>query len=395
MEDVNVLVTKKKHLKFWTAYYVDPISGKQKACSTKAVTKKEAVKFAGKWEAELRSGKYKAPSKITWEEFTERFLLEHCTGLADYTVARYHVAFNKFHHHTGIKLLRNAKAETISTFQGKLREIGNAEATIACDLKHLKAAFQWAEDMGLLNEAPKVKMPKRVKGASAMKGRPINLEELERMIAKIPAVVRLADTRQWERLLWGFWYSGLRLGEAVNLFWDGNRGIIVRMDMRRPMLMIPEDSDKGHKHRLLPITPDFAEYLDTIPKDQRRGRVFPVQHKRGEPTTKRDTIGGIIADIGTEAGVKVKDENGKLKYASAHDLRRSFGLRWSRKVMPAVLKELMRHESIQTTMMFYVGQDAESVADAVWASVKLDTSLDTVQKRKIQSEAESTEQAVA
>jgi len=30
--------------------------------------------------------------------------------------------------------------------------------------------------------------------------------------------------------------------------------------------------------------------------------------------------------------------------------------------MPAVLQELMRHESIETTMKFYVGQDPQSTA---------------------------------
>lgn len=392
MEDIKVLVTKREGRRFWMAYYIDPISGKQKFRSTKTTNKRDADKFAGKWEDELRSGRFKAPSKITWEEFRDRFFDEHCPGLSDFTTAQYNVAFNKFERFTEIRLLRDANAETISTFQAKLREIGNSENTIASNLKHLKAALQWATDMELLSERPKVKMPKRVKGASMMKGRPITLEELERMIAKIPAVVGKADPAQWERLLWGFWYSGLRLGEGIDLFWGGNRGIVVRMDMRRPMMMIPESSDKSHKSRLLPITPDFAAYLETIPEQERRGRVFPVQHKRGGPTTKRDTIGGIIADIGTEAGVKVKDENGKLKFASAHDLRRAFGLRWSRKVMPAVLKELMRHDSINTTMQFYVGQDAESVADAVWEAGSLNSSMNTEQKTGDMAKQPSTQE---
>jgi hypothetical protein len=34
--------------------------------------------------------------------------------------------------------------------------------------------------------------------------------------------------------------------------------------------------------------------------------------------------------------------------------------------MPHVLKELMRHETIDTTMKFYVGRNAERTADAVW-----------------------------
>ncbi len=48
-----------------------------------------------------------------------------------------------------------------------------------------------------------------------------------------------------------------------------------------------------------------------------------------------------------------------MKFASAHDLRRAFGERWAARVMPAVLKELMRQESIETTLRYYVGTDAK------------------------------------
>ena len=59
---------------------------------------------------------------------------------------------------------------------------------------------------------------------------------------------------------------------------------------------------------------------------------------------------------------------GKVKYASLHDLRRSFGERWSVRVTPQVLMALMRHEAIETTMGFYVGLNAQTTADAVWAA---------------------------
>ena len=36
--------------------------------------------------------------------------------------------------------------------------------------------------------------------------------------------------------------------------------------------------------------------------------------------------------------------------------------------MPTVLRELMRHASINTTMAFYVGQNAEATADALWST---------------------------
>ncbi len=57
------------------------------------------------------------------------------------------------------------------------------------------------------------------------------------------------------------------------------------------------------------------------------------------------------------------------EFSSAYDLRRAFGFRWSRRVMPTVLRELMRHESIETTMKYYVGVNAEATADELWAAV--------------------------
>lgn len=51
-----------------------------------------------------------------------------------------------------------------------------------------------------------------------------------------------------------------------------------------------------------------------------------------------------------------------MVYASAHDLRQAFTCRWSRRVMPMVLKELMRHESVTTTEKYYVDIDADSTA---------------------------------
>lgn len=82
-------------------------------------------------------------------------------------------------------------------------------------------------------------------------------------------------------------------------------------------------------------------------------------------------VGKVVSEIGEKAGVKVNTEahTGRVKYASAHDLRRSFGERWAVQVMPQVLKELMRHESIETTMKYYVGRNAETTAAALYQAL--------------------------
>ena len=55
-----------------------------------------------------------------------------------------------------------------------------------------------------------------------------------------------------------------------------------------------------------------------------------------------------------------------MKYASAHDLRRSFRTRRARRVMPAVLQKLMRHASIDTTKKYSVDLDVDDVVDQLW-----------------------------
>ena len=68
--------------------------------------------------------------------------------------------------------------------------------------------------------------------------------------------------------------------------------------------------------------------------------------------------------------METNGKTGKVKYASAHDLRRSFGDRSARRVMPQILKELMRHESISTTERYYVGRNAQATAGILWDAVK-------------------------
>lgn len=46
----------------------------------------------------------------------------------------------------------------------------------------------------------------------------------------------------------------------------------------------------------------------------------------------------------------------------SHDLRRGFGHRWAKRVMPMVLKELMRHKTVLPTEKYYVGIQAQETA---------------------------------
>jgi integrase len=109
----------------------------------------------------------------------------------------------------------------------------------------------------------------------------------------------------------------------------------------------------------LPITPDFAEMLYAVPEEDRHGLVFGI--KIGVKPA-----GNLISTIGRRAGVVVNKAEGK--FASAHDLRRSFGTRWAMRVKPVTLKLLMRHKTIKTTLDYYVDIDADDVAAELWGA---------------------------
>jgi integrase len=129
------------------------------------------------------------------------------------------------------------------------------------------------------------------------------------------------------------------------------------------MLRIPAELEKGHKDRLLPMSPDFARLLEAVPEWERSGPVFKLQRIDGKPgRPNKDRVSKVVSKIGVRAAVRV-DAN---KTASAHDLRRAFGERWAAKLMPAQLMELMRHESIDTTLSYYVGRNAERTAAILW-----------------------------
>ena len=197
-----------------------------------------------------------------------------------------------------------------------------------------------------------------------MRGRPITAEEFERMLAATPKV-RPQDAATWKQYLRGLWLSGLRLEESLVLSWDDDSPFAVDLSGRHPRFRIYAEAEKGHEDRFLPMTPDFAEYLWAIPHDQRSGPVFKIDGlQTGQPMTPK-RVGRVISAIGKKAGVVVNKADGK--YASAHDLRRSFGTRWSTKVKPATLQLLMRHKAIETTLKYYVAQDADEVADELWA----------------------------
>lgn len=401
---IHVHVVRYADCKNLVLRYRDPTTGRQVRKSAGTASKSEARRAAHAWEAALNDGRDQGPHAITWEAFRQRYEDEVVPSLAERTSDKITTAFNAVERllpKVAAGRLQDLDAEAISRLQAGLRDGKRSENTIAAYLGHLRAALQWAADMGLIPAVPKIKKPQRASKrgrASKGKGRPLTGEEFERMLNKVPAALLALKQRKkaarkvpeggwkrgpyqtapveldpqavasWRHFLTGLWLSGLRLGEALDLYWDQPNKLCIDLTGKHPRLVIPEDCEKGHRNRLLPLTPDFAGFILATPPADRHGPVFNPQAVQGRASY--DVAGRVIGLIGELAGVKVHTHprTGKVKYASAHDLRRSFGDRWARKVMPAVLQRLMRHECIETTLRYYVGLDADSLAEELYRS---------------------------
>jgi integrase len=335
-----------------------------------------AERLAGELEAQLMAGAGGTPSRLRWEEFRERYEKEVVPGLAKRTAEKVATVFDRLEEEISPVRLWDLSEARLSAFAAALRSSGLKETTLAGYLAHLKSALGWAVKQKLLPARPafpKIHRAKKYAGRP-MKGRPITAEEFERMLEKTAEVVGAEAAPEWRRYLRGLWASGLRLTESMDLWWDRpDRLYPVFPKNGRPMLHIPGELEKGNSDRLLPIAPEFALFLVETPEPERTGPVFKLTGRRrgqpGRPLPHR--VSEIVSEIGEKAGVRVyvdpKDPD-RVKYASAHDLRRAFGERWAARLMPAQLMELMRHESIETTLRFYVGTDAQRTADAAWAA---------------------------
>ncbi len=392
--------------------YRDPVSGQQVTRSTGTNRKREAERIAAKWEDALREGRFKAKSRTRWEEFRSEYELKAVPAMAAKTKAPIQATLNSVEEHINPELLRSFGPKQVTDWQDKLRQSGLAESTIRSYSTHLKAALNWAKSQGMLSTVPPVPMPKRARksdGRTPMKGRPVTREEFDRMLSAVPK--EIIDNRRrnlsedewtdeereriasWKHLLGGLWWSGLRISEAMALTWDGD-GLAVDTTEQHPMLIIDAESEKGHRHRWLPLAPEFAEFLLATPESGRVGFVFnPAHHWKDQPRASLDAVKRTIGRIGKAAGIKVLSGKYKgephTKYASAHDLRRAFGSRWAVRVMPAVLQQLMRHESIETTLRYYVGLDAAKTTEMLYEALSGNSSGNTTDQNEKTTHSES------
>jgi integrase len=336
---------------------IERITGKKKE-------RDAAAGEASKWAEKLAAGDVPQNPRMTWEQFRERFEREVLPRHSDESQKKHDTAFKLVEEMMKPKRLADITTTTVSAWLADMQTTRSPE-TAGLYGRILRAALNWAKAMGLIQKAPTFRIPRKQAGETMAKGRAIVGEEHDRIKAALAKIVPASRVADWERFLDALWWSGLRLGEAMSLSWEPTAAVTaIVIEGRRPVVRFKAKGQKARRDEIWPCPPEFAAMLEQVPADERTGYVFRLRTKTTEIRISLDKAGRTIAQAGKAAGVITGDTVDDS--ATAHAYRRSFGTRWAKRVMPAVLKRLMRHREIGTTMKYYVDADAAQIADELW-----------------------------
>ena len=316
-------------------------NGKSKERKSSATRRDIAEREAAALERELED---RLPP-AAWSEFKVRYEAERLGSPYNFRAV-----CKRLEEAADIREVSDVTSDAISRMIGMMRQEGRPATTIKGYLKHLRAALGWAKEVGLIRDIPRIRMPKVAK-RSLMRSRPVTGEEFDRMIAAAHELGRPALIPVMQAAYLG----GLRRTELSILTADWTGKFAVMLDHDPPVFVV-RGAQKSGKHEMIPIAPELVGYLQglDLPKS---GRLF-----RGVPK-RPDSLGKAVARVGEAAGVVVNSDG---KFATLHDLRRSFGTRWAKKLAPAELQVMMRHEDIKTTMDYYVEIQIGDLSSKLW-----------------------------
>jgi integrase len=364
-------------LSYYQFLIEDTLTGEQRHQSSKIQRSERNRALAQRAAAELERSLNAAgggnPTNVTWEQFRDRVASDFYNSTRPATQVAYESVLNRLEATYRPCWLREVTSELLRDHVKNMRTEGISEGTINKHVRHMFAVLRWAKSESLLASLPdKPISPRNVRGlATKSKGRAISPEELEAMIAAIPRVMTGQRSAELERFMRGLYATGLRLSEAMKARWESGSDVFpLFADGRHPVWVFGATQKNGREEQS-PITPEGAEFLLSIPPGERHGFIFELNGRSGRLT--ETTVSKLISQIGEAAGIQVAPINprtGKPKYASAHDLRRSFAQGLAYRVSPAVLKLAMRHKSHLTTDKFYVGADAQAAAEAMWQATQ-------------------------
>jgi integrase len=139
-----------------------------------------------------------------------------------------------------------------------------SETTMDRSLEVLRHMLRLAEEKGVIEKVSRVKLYKPDNGRE----RVVSEEEYGQLLAVSPTHLRRTIVCAYE--------TGMRAGEIQYLTWD-------KVDLKIGFIRLAAEDTKTSKKRAVPISLVLREILEDVRKEQREGKVAPIETAGSSP----------------------------------------------------------------------------------------------------------------
>lgn len=325
----------------WYMCYVDP-TGKYVRESTGTKMKTEAAAMLQAVKTDIRRGKFDFTSDKTmkFEKLAEKYINDYSKGEGEKkSWKRDQASIKRLNEHfSGMDIAKISKKDALD-YKKKRREDVSGK-TVNRELACLRHMFNKAIDWGFIRVNPiaRIELYKEKKRERII----LNREEAELLIelASEPAKTAIMIAL----------HTGARTSEALSLRWSD-------IDFEKNGVRIREQKTE---ERHIPLSSELKEHL--ICKDQLSDWIIYNKQSGSHYTDIRKQFNKARDKVIQKLTDRTRID--KIKRLSFYDLRHTFGT-WlgETKTNPFVIKELMGHKNIQTTMKYvHIREDAKRKA---------------------------------
>ena len=279
------------------------------------------------------------------------------------TYWKYFQIIHEFLGHIGIKadrLLSEITPADIRSWRDALKKKGLSAPTVNNAIKILRMPFRMAQECGYLGINPNTKS-----SVGALRDEARNVSKDVFTPQQIAQLIAVANSDDWKGTILCAWTTGLRLRDVVNLQWSAIN-CVPRTEQPDTLYV---HTRKTRKDVVLPIHPQFAEWLKKQTRGIGKAPVFPTL--AGQATSGKSGLSNRFKGIMERAGVKgriLRQSTGAGKSQSSlsfHSLRHSFNSALANAGVPVEMRqELIGHSSLEMNKL-YIHPNMESKRAAI------------------------------
>jgi len=344
-------------------YFIDFVddNGKRRQVSLGHADKKKADRQVAQKERELQMGIVE-PESMRLSSLLKDSLQRTKGQVRESTLTEYDGAMRAFINCVGDIDFLKVNHRHGEQFVQYCLEKGNAPATTAKKLRHLKRIFQQAHERGQIEVNPlrNVKQPKSAK----KKVRTFSQQQCLDLVRCSSQFQQSKSSVKWELLIRMALYTGMRRGELLNITWRD-----IDFDKRTVDVNPKVDTDsiwtwfiKDTDRRTLPLTDEVVDSLATLQSTQPEGHpyvfVFEKRYKRiGDlrRVNKWSVSRGRCPLNNFDREFEAIRLMASIQEGTFHDLRRTCLSNWlSAGLSEFEVMTLAGHAKFETTRRFYL-----------------------------------------